>query len=160
VALLRTIAVSIALASTAVASDRATVLVVGPTGETRSLSPADLERMSPREVTVTDPHGKEPARYRGVSLLQVLASVGTPVGESLRGKGLALHVRAEATDGYVAAFSLAELDEGFGKTDAILAFQRDGQPLGTDVGPFRLVVPTDKRGGRWVRNLVKLTVRE
>jgi hypothetical protein len=107
---------------------------------------------------VTDPHGKQTARYRGVPLIQLLASVGTPVGESLGGKGLALHVRAEATDGYVAAFSVAELDEGLGKTDAIVAFQRDGQPLGTDIGPFRLVVRSDKRGGRWVRDLMKLSV--
>jgi hypothetical protein len=146
--LLRAVALSIALASIALAGDPATVLVVGPSGQSRSLDAADLERMSPREVTVADPHGKGPARYRGVSLIRVLASVGTPVGDALRGKTMALHVRAEATDGYVAAFSVAELDEGFGKADAILAFQRDGQPLGSDVGPFRLVVPTDKRGGR------------
>ncbi len=58
----------------------------------------------------------------------------------------------------MAAFSVAELDEGFGKAEAILAFQRDGQPLANEIGPFRLVVPSDKRGGRWVRNLIKLTV--
>ena len=158
--LLRTIAVSIVLASNALAADQATVLVVGPSGQSRSLSSADLESMSPREVTVTDPHAKQTARYRGVSLIQLLALVGTPVGESLRGKGLALHVRAEATDGYVAAFSVAELDEGFGRAEAILAFQRDGQPLANEIGPFRLVVPSDKRGGRWVRNLIKLTVQD
>jgi hypothetical protein len=96
--LLRAVALSIALASSALAGDPATVLVVGPSGQSRSLNAADLEQMSSREVTVTDPHGKEPARYRGVSLIQVLASVGTPVGDSLRGKMMALHVRAEATE--------------------------------------------------------------
>jgi DMSO/TMAO reductase YedYZ molybdopterin-dependent catalytic subunit len=67
-------------------------------------------------------------------------------------------VRAEASDGYVVTFSLAELDPAVGATDAILAFEREGQPLGSDVGPFRLVVPSDKRAARWVRNLIKLTV--
>jgi len=43
-------------------------------------------------------------------------------------------------------------------TEALLAFQRDGQPLAGDVGPFRLVVPSDKRGGRWVRGVVKIRV--
>ena len=156
--MLKPVVVSIALAASAVAADQATLLVVGPAGQTRSLTSADLEQMSPREVSVTDPHSKQAARYRGVPLISILASVATPVGESLRGKGLALHVRAEASDGYVAAFSVAELDERFGKTEALLAFQRDGEPLLKDVGPFRLVVPSDKRGGRWVRGVIKLSV--
>ncbi len=158
VALLKIVAVSIALAGSAVAGDQPALAVVGPSGQSRSVAAADLEHMSPRDVTVTDPHAKQTARYRGVPLVQLLASVGAPVGDALRGKGLALRVRAEASDGYAAAFSLAELDDGFGKTDAIVAFQRDGQPLGTDLGPFRLVVPSDKRAGRWVRNLIKLSV--
>jgi creatinine amidohydrolase/Fe(II)-dependent formamide hydrolase-like protein len=137
---------------------RSIVLVEGPTGDTRSLGSADLEPLSPRDVTVTDPHSKETAHYRGVPLLQVLALVGTPAGDALRGKGLALHVRAEASDGYVAAFSVAELDAGVGTTDALLVYQRDGQPLSPEIGPFRLVVPTDKRAARWVRNLVALKV--
>jgi DMSO/TMAO reductase YedYZ molybdopterin-dependent catalytic subunit len=37
-----------------------------------------------------------------------------------------------------------------------VAFERDGQPLGAEIGPFRLVVPTDKRGGRWVRQVVSI----
>jgi len=41
---------------------------------------------------------------------------------------------------------------------ALVAFERDGQPLGADIGPFRLVVPSDKRGGRWVRQLVSIKV--
>ena len=140
------------------AGDQATLLVVGPTGQSRSVAQADLVAMSAREVTVTEPHGQQVARYRGVPLLQVLASVGAPTGDALRGKALALHVRAEASDGYVVTFSLAELDPAVGATDAILAFEREGQPLGSDVGPFRLVVPSDKRAARWVRNLIKLTV--
>ena len=159
------VALSIFAASHAVAADQtpvsavqAAVVVSGPEGQTRSLGVADLEQMSPREVTVTDPHGKQTARYRGVSLISVLSSVGTPTGSSLHGKDLALNVRVEAADGYAASFSLAELDAGFGNTEALLAFQRDGQPLAADAGPFRLVVPTDKRGGRWVRGLVKIRV--
>jgi DMSO/TMAO reductase YedYZ molybdopterin-dependent catalytic subunit len=89
-------------------------------------------------------------------LTAVLALVGAPAGEALRGPGLALHVRVEASDGYRASFSLAELDAGFGSTDVLVAFERDGEPLGAEIGPFRLVVPTDKRGGRWVRQVVSI----
>ena len=48
------------------------------------------------------------------------------------------------------------LGAGFGSTDVLVAFERDGEPLGAEIGPFRLVVPTDKRGGRWVRQVVSI----
>jgi hypothetical protein len=109
--------------------------------------------MAVREITVTDPHLKEPGRYRGVNLSSLLSAVGTPSGEALRGKSLALHVQVEASDGHVACFSLAEVDPGTGSTDALLAFEYEGKPLGADLGPLRLVVPTDKRAARWVRQV-------
>jgi DMSO/TMAO reductase YedYZ molybdopterin-dependent catalytic subunit len=152
----RAIAVSILLASSALGADAPALVVVGPKGETRSLQASDLRQLAVREVTVTEPHGKQSVRYRGAPLTAVLALVGAPAGDALRGPGLALHVRVEASDGYRASFSLAELDAGFGGTDVLVAFERDGEPLGAEIGPFRLVVPTDKRGGRWVRQVVSI----
>ena len=156
--MLKLITVSILLASSAIAADRASVVVVGQGGETRAIGVAELEQMSPGDITVTDTHTKQAIRYRGVPLISILALVGTPVGEALRGKAMTLHVRAEASDAYAVSFSLAELDAGFGGTEALVVFQQDGQSLKGDTGPFRLVVPTDKRGGRWVRGLVKISV--
>ena len=153
---MRAIAVSILLASSALAAEAPALVVAGPKGETRSLHPSDLRQLGVREVTVTEPHGKQAVRYRGAPLTAVLALVGAPAGEALRGPGLALHVRVEASDGYRASFSLAELDAGFGSTDVLVAFERDGEPLGAEIGPFRLVVPTDKHGGRWVRQVVSI----
>jgi hypothetical protein len=152
----RAIAVSILLASSALAGEAPALLVAGPKGETKSLQASDLRQLAVREVTVTEPHGKQTVRYRGAPLTAVLALVGAPAGDALRGPGLALHVRVEASDGYRASFSLAELDAGFGSTDVLVAFERDGEPLGAEIGPFRLVVPTDKRGGRWVRQVVSI----
>jgi len=107
---------------------------------------------------VADPHSKQPTRHRGVSLSSILSRVGTPAGESLHGKALALRVQVEAADGYVACFSLAELDAGVGNTDALLVFEQDGKPLAAELGTFRIVVPTDKRAARWVRQVVALKV--
>ena len=129
----------------------------GPKAESASFQVADLQSLPVvRELTVTEPHGKASVRYRGVPLIALLSMVGAPVGESLRGPALALHARIEAADGYRASFSLAELDAGVGGTDALLAFERDGQPIGPDVGPLRLVVPTDKRAARWVRQVLAI----
>jgi hypothetical protein len=40
--------------------------------------------------------------------------------------------------------------------DIILAGKRDGKPLDPKEGPFRIVAPGDKRGARWVRQVMTL----
>ena len=156
---MKTMAICLALVAwPALAADAPSFSVIGATGEARTLGPAELQRLRVREVCVTDPHSKQPSRYRGVDLSEVLALVGAPSGEALRGNALALTVEVEALDGYRAAFSLAELDAGVGSTDAVIAFERDGKPLGGELGAFRVVVPTDKRGARWVRQVAKIRV--
>jgi DMSO/TMAO reductase YedYZ molybdopterin-dependent catalytic subunit len=69
-------------------------------------------------------------------------------------------VRAEARDGYRVAFSLVELDSTIASSEVFIAFQRDGKPLPAEMGPFRLIVPTDKRGARWIRQLSRITLIE
>jgi hypothetical protein len=64
----------------------------------------------------------------------------------------------EAADGYKVAFALAELDSAFTSSKAILADKRDGKPLSAKEGPFRIVVPSDKRPARWVRQVTALRV--
>lgn len=68
--------------------------------------------------------------------------------------------RAEGRDGYRVAFSLVEVDMSIASSEVFVVFERDGKPLPSDLGPIRLVVPTDKRGARWVRQLASLTVVE
>jgi len=157
---MKAIAICAAFACAAAAADVASFSIVGLGGRSRTVTVADLQKLPVRELKVPDPHGKQPSVYRGVALAAVLGLVDAPLGEALRGKALASHVQVEAADGYRVAFSLAELDAGVGSTDAIVAFELDGKPLGGELGSFRLVVPTDKRGGRWVRQLVKLTIVE
>ena len=71
---------------------------------------------------------------------------------------MALAVVAEGTDGYRTVFSLAELDDDFAAEAVLIVDSTDGQPLGADQGPLRLVVPGDRRQGRWVRMLKSITV--
>ena len=51
----------------------------------------------------------------------------------------------EAADGYKVLFALAELDPDFAPREIILADTRDGKPLDAKEGPFRVVVPGDKK---------------
>ena len=123
------------------------------TFDARSL--AGLKRITLK----VDDHG-EPAVYEGVSLTEVLALAGAPVGERMRGAHLSLVVVAKAADDYVATYSLAELDPGFTDRVVILADRRDGKPLAENAAPFQIVVPGEKKHGRWIRQVVSLTVKE
>jgi DMSO/TMAO reductase YedYZ molybdopterin-dependent catalytic subunit len=71
---------------------------------------------------------------------------------------MSLCVVAEASDGYRTAFSLAELDPDFAAESVLVADTVDGKALGPDQGPLRLIVPGDKRQGRWVRLLKIISV--
>jgi hypothetical protein len=42
----------------------------------------------------------------------------------------------------------------------LLADTKDGQPLPTREGPFRIIVPDEKRPARWVRQVRAVTVRK
>ena len=71
---------------------------------------------------------------------------------------LSTYVRATAVDGYELIFSLGELDPGLNSNEVIVADTMDGKPLADQQGPFRIVVPYDKRGVRSVRMLQPLEV--
>lgn len=113
-----------------------------------------------KRITVkADDHG-EPAVYEGVSLTEVLALAGAPVGDRMRGAQLSMVVVARAADDYMVSYSLAELDPGFTDRVVILADRRDGKPLAENAAPFQIVVPGEKKHGRWIRQVLSLTVKD
>ena len=122
-----------------------------------NLSKADLSALKKASVTVSDEHGTQ-AVYAGVPLVQLLARAGAPLGKELRGQKLKLYVVVKAADGYEAVFALAELDPEFTDKVVLLADQRDGSPLSAQEGPFRIVIPGEKRHARWVRQVTVLEV--
>ena len=91
--------------------------------------------------------------------MEILRLAGVEFGEKLRGKCLALFLVVDAVDGYRAVFALPELDPAFTDQMIILADRREGKPLSEAEGPWRLVVPSEKRQSRWVRQVVALTIR-
>jgi len=94
-----------------------------------------------------------------LSTTEILKLARGPTGEKLRGKGLLLYLLVETADGYRVVFALPELDLVFTDQTIILADRRDGKPLSEQEGPLRVVVPGEKRQGRWVRQVVTLTIR-
>ncbi len=92
----------------------------------------------------------------GPTLASVLAKLGYPAGEKLGGKALAGGVVARASDGYAVLLSLGEIDATLGNETAIIATTCDGKALDDNEGPYRLILPNEKRPARSVRQLVSL----
>ncbi len=132
--------------------------VNGEVAHPRAFDESDLAAMPRQTVKVTDEKGT-PIVYEGVSMAEILQRAGAPLGKSLRGKQMLLYLLVTASDGYHAVFALAELDPDFTDKVVLLADRRDGHPLATTEGPFRIVAPGEKRHARWVRNVIALSVR-
>jgi len=143
------------LAVVAAAAEPVATLRVVVDGRPMAFDQAALAAMPHANVTAAA-HEDKPAQWSGVGMDELLRRAGA-LDKPLRGKGLARYVRVTATDHYQAVFALAELDPSIARTTVLLADARDGQPLAGD-GPFRLVVPGDKRAARWVRGVVTIEV--
>jgi DMSO/TMAO reductase YedYZ molybdopterin-dependent catalytic subunit len=156
-AVLLTALATAAQTPTPAAEPSATLLVNGAVKQELHLTPADLKSM-PRMRISAKGHEGTTHEYEGVTLASLLTKAGAPQTGDLRGKSMALCVVAEGSDAYRAVFSLAELDADFAAESVLVADTSDGKDLGPDQGPLRLVVPGDKRQGRWVRQLKSLSV--
>jgi Oxidoreductase molybdopterin binding domain. len=106
-------------------------------------------------VKVRNTHTKSDETYSGIALIDLLAKIGVPAKP--HGKDLALYLIAEGADGYVAAYSVAEVNPDVHDATVIVADAVEGKPLTTD-GPFKLVATGETRPARWVRNLAAVRV--
>ena len=121
------------------------------------LSAKELSTLKSSEVKAKDRDGKEHT-FKGVMLWTILDSAGVTLGKDLRGENLAKYVLVKASDGYEVIFSLPEIDPEFSDKIILLAYEVDGKPLAASEGPFRLVVPQDKKHARWIRQLNSIQI--
>lgn len=135
-----------------------TVMIGGEVGSPGMLGLSDLLRLPSHSVQTTD-HGGTTLRYEGVLLSDVLKLVGAPQGEQLRGRYLAgFYLLVSGTDGYGAIFALPEADPTFTDREIILAYRVNGVALSNHDGPLQVIVPSDKRHGRWVRQVTSIEI--
>jgi DMSO/TMAO reductase YedYZ molybdopterin-dependent catalytic subunit len=131
--------------------------VEGEVLKPRTLTQDDLLKWKTAEAKGKDHDGKEHT-FKGVRLVDVLDSAGVTLGGKLRGKNLAKYILVKAADGYEVIFSLPEIDPEFTNQTVLLAYEVDGHPLPKGEGPFRMVVPSDKKQARWIRELTTIKV--
>jgi len=120
------------------------------------LTRAEVEALPRVEVKTGGPETE--VTFAGVSLKALLEKAGFDFGESLRGKRLASCLLVEAADGYRVVIALPEIDPAFTDKQFVLAFSRNGKPLDEKEGPYRIVIPDEKRMARWVRQVTTLKI--
>jgi hypothetical protein len=126
------------------------ILVIA--GQPRALSGRVLDSLSGDSATARDHHGP-PARYVGVALDRLLDYAGVSAS-GLRGAQLERVLVIEARDGYRVSFGGGEVDPTVTGRSILLV-----RAAGPD-GPWRLVVPGDARGARWVRQVQAIRLLE
>jgi hypothetical protein len=125
-------------------------------GKQTVLSRSDIESLP--HVKVTARESEKPVAFEGVALKAVLEKAGVEFGHSMRGKRLASCLLVEAADGYRVVIALPELDPDFMDKQFVLAYLEEGKPLDAKAGPYRIVIPDEKRMARWVKQVTKLKI--
>lgn len=151
------LAFCLAIISLARAED-ATVLSIGGLVERPlALSMKELKAMPEVAVTVAE-HNGATSNYRGVSIVSLLESAGLTFGKALRGKRLATYLLVQARDGYQVVFALPELDPAFNDRIIFLAYSKNGGELPEEEAPLRVIVSSEKREARWIRQVVSFKI--
>lgn len=135
--------------------------IVGAVQTPKTYALEELRRAPATSETVYFSTGKGPVRatFTGVLLWSLLQEAGIAVDPAVKNDILRHTIAVTGSDGYRVVLSAGELDPEFGGELAILAYARDGQPLGPNGGFVRLIVPGDKGGGRNVASIVEIEVR-
>jgi arsenical resistance protein ArsH len=123
------------------------VKVTGDVTTPLTLTASDFAAMGRTEDSAKDKQGMM-HHYSGVAIADILNKAGVTTGKQLRGKNMAKYLLVSCADGYQVVFSLAELDSTITDRVVILADREDGKPLTTGVGPYKLIVPGEKRPAR------------
>ena len=84
--------------------------------------------------------------------------MGPDVAPAMKNHALRLAVIVSSVDGYTATFSLAELLPDIGNTAAWIAFDLDGKMLPEGADHVRLIVASDKKPARNVRDVQTINV--
>ena len=135
----------------------ATVTIGGAFVHQETLSADDIAKLPHVAITATE-HDGSTSHYAGVPLKDLLRGAGAPTGGDVKGAPARSYLAVQGSDGYVALYSLAEVDTVASDCAPILADQRNGNGIDPSFGPFRVVAPCDRTHARWVEHVTSLTI--
>jgi len=135
----------------------AAITIAGPSRAPTSLSIEELGRLPTTRVDVAflTEHGTHPASFEGPLLWTVLQKAGV-FDPAMHRDQVSQSIIILGRDGYRAVLAVGEIAPEFEGKQIILAEWMDGKPL--DPEHLRIIVPLDKRGGRSVRDVVRIEV--
>ncbi len=139
------------------AQNQGTVKVKGEVLAPLELNKEDFGSYKKISVKVKDRDAKV-HEFAGVALIEILEKAGVPTGSKLRGQNLVKYILIQAADGYEVVYSLPEIDPEFTDHIIMLATEKDGQPLPSGEGPFRIIAPNDKKQARWIREVQTIRI--
>jgi hypothetical protein len=123
----------------------------------------DASRVTSVTTVAASGHGGEhiePRNYSGMRVYDLLKDAGIRLNPEVNEDFLSKVVVVRGADGHAAAFAGGELEPRFMNGDVIVATRRDGQPLPESEGATRLIVPFDRKPGRWAKGVVSIELRE
>jgi DMSO/TMAO reductase YedYZ molybdopterin-dependent catalytic subunit len=100
-------------------------------------------------------HGQQQNDWTGPLLWNVLREAGV-IDPAKPGEQVRLVARVTGSDGYVASFALGEISPEFAGRPVQLAGRMNGAAI--PGGALRLIAPDERRGGRSVRDVVRVDV--
>jgi hypothetical protein len=121
----------------------------------RELSRNEIAAMKPIAQQVAIEHSDR--SWTGPLLWDVLVAAGA-VDPAKPADAVHLGVRVTGADGWTAVFGLAELSPEFAGKPIQLADQVNGSPIPGQ--GLRLIVPGEHRGGRSVREVVRIDIEQ
>lgn len=111
----------------------------------------------PRQSVKVTSYNRE-NEFEGVSLVNLLESAGVKFGDALKGRRASTVAILEAADKYRVVVPLLDVDPLTTDRLMLVVDKRDGELLDDQHGPYRLIIPGDKRGIRWIRSLRTIRV--
>ena len=120
---------------------------------------ADLQAMPSSRLEVTFVSGTAPVSdtYRGVLLADLLARAVVNVDASVKNDILSKYVVVYGSDCYRVVIPVGDVLADFGGEPILVAYANSAGLLTND-GMARLVVPGDKKGGRYVSNIARIEI--
>jgi hypothetical protein len=115
---------------------------------------ADMKQV----VVMAKAHDEKVHRYSGVTIAEILDKAGVALGDSSQLKTVTSYILVTAADGYRAIYTLAEIDPLFAGRSIIIANREDKKPLAAEDGLFQVIVPGEKKHGRWVRQVIGIQI--
>lgn len=127
-------------------------------GITTSTIAKDVFANMKQVVVMAKGHDEKVHRYSGVTLADILTKAGVSLGEDAKRKTVSSYIVITAADNYKAIYALSEIDPLFASRSIILVDKEDKKILPASNGPFQVIVPGEKKYGRWIRQVTAIQV--